>query len=113
MATGWQKRGAASAKELGDIVTEVRLRNAIWDRNIDQMTTKEVADRFRISQRKALRLLKEIASGKSRDKRFVYDEERQGVIVSDGSIFTYGPADIEGGSYTSKKSVKHYIWFCS
>ena len=77
------------------------------------MSTKEIADKYEMSQAKALRFLKEIASGKSRDKRFIYDEERQGVIISDGSIFTYGPVDIEGGSYTDKKSVKHYIWFCS
>jgi hypothetical protein len=63
----------------------------------------------------ALKFLKEVASGKSGDDRFSYDEERQGVVISDGSIFTYGPVDIGGGSYTdrSKQSVRHYIWFCS
>lgn len=92
---------------------ELNLKEDIWNRKIDQMSTKEIADLYEMSQAKALRLLKDVASGKSGDNRFVYDEERQGVKIADGSIFTYGPVDKEGGSYTNRKSVKHYIWFCS
>jgi hypothetical protein len=77
------------------------------------MSTREIADKFEMTQAQALRILKKVASGKSGDKRFVNDEERQGVKIVDGSVFTYGPVDIGGGSYTDGKSVKHYIWFCS
>lgn len=113
MATGRQKEFKALSREMRRMGLELDLRTAIWERKIDQMNTKEIAVKYEMSQAKALRFLKEIASGKSRDKRFVYDEERQGVTISDGTVFTYGPVDIGGGSYTDGKSVKHYIWFCS
>ncbi len=85
---------------------------AIWNGEIDQMSTREIAEKFRMSQPIALRFLKKVASGQSGDARFVYNQEREGVQIADGSIWTYSPMNIDGDS-AGGNGVKHYIWFCS
>ncbi len=89
------------------------LLNAVWARKIDQMSTREVAEKYGLTQKEALRLLKKIASGQSGDARFIYDSDRQGVTVSDGTIFTYSQMSIDGKRGAKTKEPTHYIWFCS
>ena len=90
-----------------------RLTNDVWQRKVDQMTTGEVAQAYNLSQNQALRLLKKIANGKSGDARFVFDPDRQGVKVSDGTIFTYSRMSRDGSHGSGHNEPTHYIWFCS
>jgi len=90
------------------------IRNAAWNGEIDQISTREVAEQFDCSLTVARTALLKIVQGKSGDSRFVIDEERHsGVIVSDGRTFDYSPMDIDGGGISSNGRPKHYIWFLS
>ena len=103
----------ASARKTATAEKTMRtLCDAVWERKIDQMTTGEVASAFHLTQTQALRILKAIAGGQSGDQRFVYNSERQGVVISDGSVFTYSPMDV-GGQASRNLGPAHYVWFCS
>jgi hypothetical protein len=91
---------------------EAAIATAVWNGEIDQMSTDEVAQQFEIQHVQALHILKKIAKGKCGYRQFEYDPARQGVKISDGSIFTYSPVDVDGKGMSDKRP-KHYIWFCS
>ena len=86
--------------------------NAVWLRQIDQMSTREIADKFGCSVSVARTALRNIVNGTSGDERFQLNTERgEGVLVSDGSTFNYSPMDMNE-SGMSANAPKHYIWFC-
>lgn len=116
----WQRaKVAASAilekaqASLDRIILAQLIHDAVWSRQIDQISTHEVANRFGCSLATARTILMNIRNGTSGDSRFRLDKERDGgVLISDGSTFDYSPMDLDGNG-SSVKSVKHYIWFCS
>lgn len=91
--------------------TKQAIRDAVWFRQIDQMSTREVAEQYGISLAAARTILMSIRNGVSGDARFK-PGERGSVIVEDGSTFDYSPMDLNEGGI-SDKALKHYIWFCS
>lgn len=89
------------------------IHDAVWNREIDQISTREVAEHFDCPLATARKILLDIVNGKSGDSRFKPDTERgEGVFISDGSTFNYSPMDMDGNGI-SKSAPKHYIWFCS
>lgn len=90
-----------------------KIRDAVWNHEIDQINTREVAKRFGCSLPVARKILLAIANGTSGDERFKLSTERGGgVIISDGSTFNYSPMDMDGNG-SSPRTPKHYVWFCS
>lgn len=89
-----------------------RIHEAVWLREIDQISTREVSDKFGCSLATARSILLNIVNGKSGDSRFQPNTERgEGVLVKDGYTFNYSPMDMNEGGM-SKNAPKHYIWFC-
>lgn len=86
-----------------------KIHDAVWEREIDQISTREVADRFGCSLSVARRVLMDIVQGKSGDDRFRMADDG-GVMIGCGATFNYSPMDIDG-SKMSNKAPKHYIWF--
>jgi hypothetical protein len=99
--------------EVSDIKQDIC--NAVWSGEIDQISTREVADKFDCTLATARRILLDIVKGKSGDERFVIDEDRgSGVIIENEGTFDYSPMDLDGSGITiSRKTPKHYIWFVS
>lgn len=87
--------------------------DAVWMRKIDQVSTREIAEKYKCSLAKTRSILLSIANGTSGDKRFEYVPDREGVKVNDGSVFTYSPMDVDGEGVSNDGRPKHYIWFCS
>lgn len=88
------------------------IHDAIWLREIDQMSTREIAEKFQIPMSYTRAILLRLVRGKSGDSRFQINSERgEGVIISDGSTFNYSPMDLNEGGM-SANAPKHYIWFC-
>lgn len=96
---------------LDKILVEKAIRDAVWSRQIDQMSTREIAEKYGISLASARTILMSIRNGVSGDARFK-PGERGSVIVEDGSTFDYSPMDMDGNG-SSDGTPKHYIWFCS
>lgn len=115
----WQRAKVSSAEilekaqaSLDKIVLERTIRDAIWTHQIDQVSTREVAEQYGISVGVARTILMKIRNGISGDARFKPDLERGGVVIEDGHTFDYSPMDMDGGGI-SNGTPKHYIWFCS
>lgn len=89
--------------------------DAVWQREIDQMTTREVADAYSCPLGTARQILMAIAMGTSGDTRFVVVADEGGVRVADGSVFSYSSIDIDVslGQISGDQRPKHYIWFAS
>lgn len=89
------------------------LHNAVWNREIDQMSTREVADKYASGNiSRTRKILMNILLGLSGDDRFQPNTERgEGVLVKDGYTFNFAPMDMDGGGM-SNNAPKHYIWFC-
>ena len=87
---------------------EYEIAQAVYEGEINQLLTAEVAERFNISSRQALRVLKKIVSGEVKSLPFQYDEDYEGVRVKDGSVFVKGdhPDFAEG-----HRGTQHYTWF--
>lgn len=108
----WLAARPTQRRVKGQIMKQTIL-DAVWKREIDQMSTREVAEHFECSLVTARKVLLAIVNGTSGDSRFQPDTERgEGVLISDGSTFTYSPMDMDG-SGSSLRTPKHYIWFCS
>ena len=94
--------------------TRQAIHDAVWKREIDQVSTREVADQFGCSLSVARDILLDVVYGRSGDDRFKPDQERgEGVIISDGSTFNFSPMDVDGCGISSNRRPKHYIWFAS
>lgn len=113
MPTGWQKQYARA--ENVDWWYKSCLIKDVYAGNVDQVSTDAIAVKYHLSHGQALRLLKHIVSGKVRrdDYPFEYVEDREGVKIANGSIFTFSPMDVDGQGSSSNGRPKHYIWFCS
>lgn len=85
--------------------------DAVWDGQINQMLTREVAEQFGCSTASALHTLQSIVSGESEDKRFTINEEIGGVFISDGSTFTHSDGDTLAQNRDATHSPRHYVWF--
>ncbi len=113
---GQVKRMAVEIR-INDIKRQIA--DAVWNRQIDQMNTREVAEQFirfpatKSDVAKTCRILLKIANGTSKDERFIGNPDRAGVIINDGSTWTYSPTDINGETMSCNGSPMHYIWFCS
>lgn len=118
MTTGWQKQSIISGEKASRQWNEKRLVEDIWLGEVDQISTGEISKEYGLGHQVTLRILKKIASGNTKDTypysqyAFEYDAEREGVKISDGSVWTYSPMDINGDS-AGGNGPKHYVWFCS
>lgn len=97
-------------KELEDKILE-----AVWNREIDQIYTSEIAERFGCSNREALRILKGIISGKYPDrfKESSVVPYPDGALISDGSTFTWNNSQGYGEVTKWAKNRQHICWFCT
>lgn len=113
---GQVKRMAAKIRS-DDIKRQIA--DAVWDRQIDQMNTREVAEQFircpatKSDVARACRILLKIATGSFKDERFLCNPDRPGVILNDGSTWTYSPMDVNSETTSSNGSPIHYVWFAS
>src|SRR5260221_13191565 len=100
-----------TAKEVKQAICD-----AVWLRQVDQESTREVATRFDCSLAAARKVLMSIYDGTSGDERFKQDTERgegSGVLIHDGSTWAYGPIDANRPGTSGLNTPKHYIWFAS
>jgi hypothetical protein len=94
--------------------TKQAVHDAVWEREIDQVSTLEVAEQFGCDPSVVRRILLDVVYGRSGDERFKSDEDRgEGVIISDGSTFNFSPMDVDGSGISFNRRPKHYIWFAS
>jgi hypothetical protein len=109
-----QEEGEALAEKLEKLALKKAICDAVWNREIDQMNTREVAEKFECSLAEARTVLMSIRNGTSGDDRFKINPRRaDGVLISDGSTWTYSPMDVGGKTGRHDRSPKHYIWFAS
>ena len=81
---------------------------AVWDGRIDGMSTREVAEMFGCTQRKALRALTAIISGECTEHPFEHSPSDEGVAIHDGRMFVRGN---NGDFMEGKRGFNHYTWF--
>jgi hypothetical protein len=86
--------------------------DAVWEGEINQVTTREVAERFGCSLKTARHALQCVVCEWSGDARFEVIEPFLSVKVKDGKTFTYNAVNMQGNPASLDKSPPiHYIWF--
>lgn len=85
--------------------------DAVWNGEINQVTTREVADTFGCSLSAARRHLLNIVKEKSGDDRFGFCTNSMAVIVKDGRKFTRTTLDMQGNPIWSENQPIEYLWF--
>jgi hypothetical protein len=105
--------GAEPGTSIYHACTIVHIRDAVWGGEINQITTRQVSERFACPLPIARKALLDIVRGVSGDARFVLDTARgEGVIVSHSRNFNYSPMGIDGEG-AAKNVPEHYVWFLS
>lgn len=98
------------------VVARQAITKAVWEGEIDQCQTSEVAAKYGITARQALKILMDISLGKlvTPETPFTISMEWGGetpaVFIKNESTFTFGsdPDTAEG-----RKGTQHYVWFSS
>ncbi len=86
--------------------------DAVWEGQINQITTREVAEKFGCSLRAARHSLQSVICEWSGDARFEVIEPFLSVKVKSGQTFTYNAVDMQGNPASLDKNYPiHYIWF--
>jgi hypothetical protein len=85
---------------------------AAYQGYLDGVDTAWVANQYGVTQKQALKTLKDIVSGKVYDETLYpfgeFDESMNGVAIADGTTFAYGDnAEYKEG----RRGFNHYLWF--
>lgn len=96
-------------------VTDKNIMDAVWNREIDQMYTSDIAKKFGCSNKVVLRVLRNIISGKYPDrfKESSVVPYPNGALISDGSTFTWADSSNNGEVTQWAKNRQHIMWFCT
>jgi hypothetical protein len=94
--------------------TLAKLANDIYNRKVDGMQTRGIAEAYGISMNLAFRSLNKIVYGGVYSEDFPFgefDEDMGGVRIQDGSTFTHG----DDAEYSEGRtgSANHLVWFCN
>lgn len=105
---------ARAQASLDRLVAIYGLQTAVWEGEVDQKSTRELAEAYGLSLSQTRKALLDIVNADA-DERFQKAPDRTtGVLIRDGRVFDYSPMDLDGGGgMGSDRKPKHFIWFIS